>query len=68
MFLLDRVSDAFHVGENNVSVAALQSLHELQVVTDLEAHDWLLLQVKGKFFWSWSYQHCTKLKGHSTIF
>lgn len=48
MFLLDRVTDGSHVGEDNVSVAALQSLHELQVVADLEALDWLLLQVKRK--------------------
>lgn len=48
MFLLDRVTNGFHVGENNVSVAALQSIHELQVVADLEALDWLLLQVKKR--------------------
>ncbi len=48
MFLLGRVTDGVHVGENNVSVAALQSFHELQVVAELEALDWLLLQVKRK--------------------
>lgn len=48
MFSIERVADGLHVGENNVSVAALQSLHELQVVAHLEALDWLLLQVKSK--------------------
>lgn len=48
MFLLCRVSYSFHVSENSVSVASLQSLHELQVVADLEALDRLLLQVKKK--------------------
>lgn len=43
--LLDGVTDGFHVGEDNVPVAALQPLHELQVVADLEASDWLLLHV-----------------------
>lgn len=43
MFLLGRVHDAFHVGEDDVSVAVLQSLHEFQVVADLETVDRLLL-------------------------
>lgn len=43
MFLLGWVHDAFHVGEDDVSVAVLQSLHEFQVVADLETLDRLLL-------------------------
>lgn len=42
--LFDWVKDAFHVIENNVSVDLLQSVHELQVVADLETLDWFLLQ------------------------
>ena len=60
VFLLDRVTDGFHVDENDVSVAALQTLHELQVVADFEALDRLLLQAKRKNYWS--YHHSTKLK------
>lgn len=43
VFSLSRVPDASHVGEDDVSVAVLQSLHELQVVADLETLDRLFL-------------------------
>lgn len=46
MFSVDRVVDAFHVSEDDTSVAQLQTLHEVQVVADLEILDWLLLQTK----------------------
>lgn len=44
MLLLCRVTDSFHVSENDAPVAALQILHELQVVADFEVLDWLLLE------------------------
>lgn len=43
--LLNRVFDIFHVGQNDISVAALQVQHKVQVVAELEAPDWLFLQI-----------------------
>lgn len=48
VFSFDRVTDGLHVAQNDAPVSVLQSLHELQVVADLEALDWLLLQTKRK--------------------
>lgn len=48
VFLLDGVTDGFHVGEDDASVAALQPLHERQVAADCEALDRLLLQVERR--------------------
>lgn len=48
MFSLDQVTDGLHVAQNDAPVSVLQSLHELQVVADLEALDWFLLQAKRK--------------------
>lgn len=55
MSSLDRVTDSFHVSEHDVSVAALQLLHERQIVADFETLDWILLQEKLKNCWSWSF-------------
>lgn len=60
MFLFYRVTDGFHVGEDDAPVAALQFLHELQVAADLEALDRLLLQEKV-IINTWLKGHCTNL-------
>ena len=70
MFSVDRVLDAFHVSENDTSVAQLQTLHEVQVVADLEILDWLLLQtktcapLKGKFHHSFFFYNSLFSGGH----
>lgn len=48
LFLLNRVFNVFHVGENKVPVVALQSFHKLHVAADPKTLDRFLLQIKTR--------------------